>query len=270
MMSVVRWLTHRPDHRRWPGRSIRAIPVDLRRQVEEMLAHRHRSRSHREPWLCRMRATCTRERLRVGPLRPSNPNGAESHPARAVAPRGLQRRRSAPPATSIRFQRPSARSTLDTRAVEMLRGHPDFRGPASAHGPEHCLEVELPFLQVAAAAGDDCADPGRRRNRPARLPGGWRALWRRCSMSTPSSSCLVRFHPPRRPLPVDPVLGTGSRRAIGPPRQRHGGASRRGRCAWFCAPGGGQRRHRVRGEAGDCPDGATCPRIHGRRARCWR
>jgi AmmeMemoRadiSam system protein A len=35
-------------------------------------------------------------------------------------------------------------------ALASLRGDPDFKGPASAHGPEHSLEVELPFLQVVA------------------------------------------------------------------------------------------------------------------------
>jgi len=47
------------------------------------------------------------------------------------------------------FATPLGRVDVDTRAVDALRSDPDFRGPASAHGPEHCLEVELPFLQVA-------------------------------------------------------------------------------------------------------------------------
>jgi AmmeMemoRadiSam system protein A len=37
---------------------------------------------------------------------------------------------------------------IDRPAVDALRGNSDFKGPAEAHGPEHCLEVELPFLQV--------------------------------------------------------------------------------------------------------------------------
>lgn len=48
------------------------------------------------------------------------------------------------------FSTPLGPVALDTRAVDTLRGNSDFRGPASAHGPEHCLEVELPFLQLAA------------------------------------------------------------------------------------------------------------------------
>jgi len=35
-------------------------------------------------------------------------------------------------------------------ALELLRSCSEFAGPASAHDPEHCLEVELPFLQVVA------------------------------------------------------------------------------------------------------------------------
>ena len=47
------------------------------------------------------------------------------------------------------FSTPLGGIALDRPAVERLRGSPLFDGPASAHGPEHCLEVELPFLQVA-------------------------------------------------------------------------------------------------------------------------
>jgi AmmeMemoRadiSam system protein B/AmmeMemoRadiSam system protein A len=54
------------------------------------------------------------------------------------------------PARSIdSFSTPLGKVAVDTRAVEALRADPEFRGPASAHGPEHCLEVELPFLQIA-------------------------------------------------------------------------------------------------------------------------
>jgi len=48
------------------------------------------------------------------------------------------------------FSTPLGDVMLDREAVDTLRGSPLFDGPASAHGPEHCLEVELPFLQVAA------------------------------------------------------------------------------------------------------------------------
>ena len=39
---------------------------------------------------------------------------------------------------------------VDRVAVESLRENSDFDGPSYAHGPEHSLEVELPFLQVVA------------------------------------------------------------------------------------------------------------------------
>jgi AmmeMemoRadiSam system protein B/AmmeMemoRadiSam system protein A len=48
------------------------------------------------------------------------------------------------------FSTPLGDVAVDTAAIDTLRGNPDFRGPASAHGPEHSLEVELPFLQLAA------------------------------------------------------------------------------------------------------------------------
>jgi len=47
------------------------------------------------------------------------------------------------------FATPLGSLPLDRAAVERLRRLPGFDGPPSAHGPEHCLEVELPFLQVA-------------------------------------------------------------------------------------------------------------------------
>lgn len=54
------------------------------------------------------------------------------------------------PARNIQsFSTPLGEVAVDTRAIDTLRAEPDFRGPASAHGPEHCLEVELPFLQIA-------------------------------------------------------------------------------------------------------------------------
>jgi len=48
------------------------------------------------------------------------------------------------------FSTPLGDVLLDMEALASLRGDPDFRGPAAAHGPEHSLEVELPFLQVVA------------------------------------------------------------------------------------------------------------------------
>jgi AmmeMemoRadiSam system protein B/AmmeMemoRadiSam system protein A len=55
------------------------------------------------------------------------------------------------PAGSVdSFATPLGEVRLDRAAVESLRKISDFTGPSEAHGPEHCLEVELPFLQVLA------------------------------------------------------------------------------------------------------------------------
>jgi hypothetical protein len=48
------------------------------------------------------------------------------------------------------FTTPLGEVAIDTDAVARLRGNFDFQGPPRAHDPEHCLEVELPFLQVVA------------------------------------------------------------------------------------------------------------------------
>ena len=48
------------------------------------------------------------------------------------------------------FATPLGDVRLDSAAVESLRKISDFSGPSAAHGPEHSLEVELPFLQVIA------------------------------------------------------------------------------------------------------------------------
>jgi len=48
------------------------------------------------------------------------------------------------------FSTPLGDVRLDTVAVESLRKISDFSGPSAAHGPEHSLEIELPFLQVIA------------------------------------------------------------------------------------------------------------------------
>ncbi len=50
------------------------------------------------------------------------------------------------------FATPLGEVPVDRDAVERLRRLPGFDGPAGAHGPEHCLEVELPFLQATAGA----------------------------------------------------------------------------------------------------------------------
>jgi AmmeMemoRadiSam system protein B/AmmeMemoRadiSam system protein A len=48
------------------------------------------------------------------------------------------------------FATPLGDVRLDSAAMESLRKISDFNGPSAAHGPEHSLEVELPFLQVIA------------------------------------------------------------------------------------------------------------------------
>jgi AmmeMemoRadiSam system protein B/AmmeMemoRadiSam system protein A len=48
------------------------------------------------------------------------------------------------------FSTPLGEVRLDKMAVDSLRENSDFDGPSAAHGPEHSLEVELPFLQIVA------------------------------------------------------------------------------------------------------------------------
>ena len=47
------------------------------------------------------------------------------------------------------FATPLGELPVDTAAVAKLRDARGFGGPPDAHNPEHCLEVQLPFLQVA-------------------------------------------------------------------------------------------------------------------------
>lgn len=52
------------------------------------------------------------------------------------------------PAAGIEaFATPLGELPVDAMAVEKLRRQPGFDGPARAHDGEHCLEVELPFVQ---------------------------------------------------------------------------------------------------------------------------
>ncbi|MGV8040499.1 MAG: AmmeMemoRadiSam system protein B [Thermoanaerobaculaceae bacterium] len=52
------------------------------------------------------------------------------------------------PAPGIKaFATPLGELPVDTQAVEKLREQEGFGGPARAHDGEHCLEVELPFVQ---------------------------------------------------------------------------------------------------------------------------
>ncbi len=46
------------------------------------------------------------------------------------------------------FATPLGEVPLDREVIERLRGMTGFDGPASAHDGEHCLEVELPFIQT--------------------------------------------------------------------------------------------------------------------------
>jgi AmmeMemoRadiSam system protein B/AmmeMemoRadiSam system protein A len=46
------------------------------------------------------------------------------------------------------FTTPLGELTVDREAVGILRKNEEFKGPPEAHGPEHSLEMELPFLQV--------------------------------------------------------------------------------------------------------------------------
>jgi AmmeMemoRadiSam system protein B/AmmeMemoRadiSam system protein A len=46
------------------------------------------------------------------------------------------------------FATPLGDVPLDSEALKVLRASSEFGGPSDAHAPEHCLEVELPFLQL--------------------------------------------------------------------------------------------------------------------------
>ncbi len=46
------------------------------------------------------------------------------------------------------FKTPLGDVEIDRKVVDSLRGQAVFGGPTSAHDGEHCLEVELPFLQT--------------------------------------------------------------------------------------------------------------------------
>jgi MEMO1 family protein len=55
------------------------------------------------------------------------------------------------PATGVKaFASPLGELPLDLEVVASLRSGEEFGGPARAHDGEHCLEVELPFLQETA------------------------------------------------------------------------------------------------------------------------
>ena len=50
------------------------------------------------------------------------------------------------------FATPLGEMPVDREAVAALAGRPEFAGPTRAHDREHCLEVELPFLQATVGA----------------------------------------------------------------------------------------------------------------------
>ncbi len=54
-----------------------------------------------------------------------------------------------PPPGTTAFATPLGEVPLDVAAIDGLRAFPEFEGPPEAHRPEHCLEVELPFLQAS-------------------------------------------------------------------------------------------------------------------------
>ncbi|MDX2435588.1 MAG: AmmeMemoRadiSam system protein B [Acidobacteriota bacterium] len=125
-----------------------ADPDELRRQVEEMLGEATAlspSRALVVPHAGYVysgavagRAFATLETGSVRRVILLGPSHHEAFSGGALPARGTNS-----------FASPLGGVELDMKAVETLRGSSDFRGPSSAHGPEHCLEVELPFLQVA-------------------------------------------------------------------------------------------------------------------------
>jgi AmmeMemoRadiSam system protein B/AmmeMemoRadiSam system protein A len=56
-----------------------------------------------------------------------------------------------PAAGTTAFTTPLGDARLDVEVLDRLRRRPGFDGPASAHDHEHCLEVEIPFLQTVAS-----------------------------------------------------------------------------------------------------------------------
>ena len=50
------------------------------------------------------------------------------------------------------FATPLGELPIDREVAARLRSQPEFAGPGRAHDQEHCLEVELPFLQATVGA----------------------------------------------------------------------------------------------------------------------
>lgn len=63
-------------------------------------------------------------------------------PAHYVAVRGLVT------SSAQAFESPLGPIPLDEQAIEMLQQLPQVKCSDAAHAPEHCLEVQLPFLQT--------------------------------------------------------------------------------------------------------------------------
>ncbi len=53
-----------------------------------------------------------------------------------------------PSKSTTAFKTPLGNVEIDRSAIDSLRAQSVFSGPSSAHDGEHCLEVELPFLQA--------------------------------------------------------------------------------------------------------------------------
>ena len=57
-----------------------------------------------------------------------------------------------PPSGVTAFATPLGEMPVDREAVARLAKYPEFAGPTGAHAREHCLEVEIPFLQETVGA----------------------------------------------------------------------------------------------------------------------
>ena len=57
-----------------------------------------------------------------------------------------------PSAHTTAFATPLGEVPIDREVVAALRRDDAFAGPTGAHDPEHCLEVELPFIQATVGA----------------------------------------------------------------------------------------------------------------------
>ena len=103
---------------------------------------------------------------------------------------------------------PSARSRSTPAPWHGCARAPSWAVPPAAHDPEHCLEVELPFLAEVGAGGEAGADPARRGHRPRHLPGD-RPRPRAPARRAHGRGRLHRLHPPRRRATASPPSAAG-------------------------------------------------------------